>query len=641
MPYTSIYDQLDTSMYEQQQQQQANSNARLPDGSRERSSSGTPQHFAIEQEAQAERAKAYIAEQRYSMAAEEVEQEERAKRLEEFELHLLKHGDKISEEMKMQLRSQLEAEEVLLVAQKRSRVTLADFESLAIIGRGAFGEVRLVRSARGSGSMMEREHGGAVRIFALKSMKKEAMVLKNQVGHVRAERDALAEADSANRWLTALHYSFQDASNLYMVMEFMPGGDLMTLLMKHDTFSEAVTRFYMAEAAFAISSVHALGYIHRDIKPDNMLLDSRGHLRLTDLGLCKKVGEASESEAPEVVLAQLSLMNAANSNNSNNAAGREAWGNNSSSDNSAAAAGHASMMSVDMSDANATREAGAGLGSFSMPAGEGVEGMMDVDKATMLERKKKREAAYSTVGTPDYIAPEVLAAQNGTSGYSYSCSVDWWSLGVIMYECLVGYTPFYAEDPVYTCRKILCWQQTLAFPEEVKKTLSPECLAFMASLLSGPETRIGASGGAGGRPGENGFSQVVRHEWFTDFDWAGLSQRPGPLLPSGGENVEEMIEFLKVIDTNDARMKGLVSMVTQNFDNFDGRVDASSNSEGQSSNGRGGQQNGGGKGGGKSEQKPGDTINNQFVGYTYKRANKVRLPIAELFSFSAAAGGDS
>eukprot|EP00957_Ditylum_brightwellii_P152078 11579214-Ditylum_brightwellii.AAC.1 len=80
------------------------------------------------------------------------------------------------------------------------------------------------------------------------------MVMKNQVGHVKAERDVLATADEKNRWLTVLHYSFQDQTHLYMVMEFMPGGDLMSLLMKEDTFSESVTRFFMAEAAHAISS---------------------------------------------------------------------------------------------------------------------------------------------------------------------------------------------------------------------------------------------------------------------------------------------------------------------------------------------------------------------------------------------------
>lgn len=127
-------------------------------------------------------------------------------------------------------------------------------------------------------------------------------VIKNQVHHVKAERDALSKADDSNRWLTSLSYSFFDESHLYMAMEYMPGGDLMSLLIKEDTFSEGVTRFFMAEAAQAISSVHALGYIHRDIKPDNMLLDARGHLKLTDLGLCKKVGEVSPTDEPEVVL---------------------------------------------------------------------------------------------------------------------------------------------------------------------------------------------------------------------------------------------------------------------------------------------------------------------------------------------------
>jgi serine/threonine kinase 38 len=164
-----------------------------------------------------------------------------------------------------------------------------------VIGRGAFGEVRLVRHS-------SKSKKDEIQIFALKSMKKDMMVMKNQVGHVRAEREALAKADSDNKWLTALHYSFVDETHLYMVMEFLPGGDLMSLLIKEDTFSESATRFFMAEAAHAISSIHALGYIHRDIKPDNMLLDARGHLKLTDMGLCKKVGEVSPVDEPHYVL---------------------------------------------------------------------------------------------------------------------------------------------------------------------------------------------------------------------------------------------------------------------------------------------------------------------------------------------------
>jgi serine/threonine kinase 38 len=169
----------------------------------------------------------------------------------------------------------------------RKRLTTEDFEPLAIIGRGAFGEVRLVRMR----DRFSRE------VYAMKSMLKEAMIMKNQVGHIRAERDILTESE--NSWIVTLHYSFQDDRNLYMVMEYLPGGDLMGLLMKEDTFSEDATRFYIAELILAVSSVHALGYIHRDLKPDNVLLDWEGHIKLTDLGLCKKVEMNGASVLPD------------------------------------------------------------------------------------------------------------------------------------------------------------------------------------------------------------------------------------------------------------------------------------------------------------------------------------------------------
>jgi serine/threonine protein kinase len=118
-------------------------------------------------------------------------------------------------------------------------------------------------------------------------MKKDEMHKKNQVLHVRAERDVLCEAN--NKWIVDLIYSFQDETYLYLVMEYLPGGDLMSLLMKKDILSENEARFYAAEMILAIESVHKLSCIHRDIKPDNVLIDKSGHIKLSDFGLSKKI----------------------------------------------------------------------------------------------------------------------------------------------------------------------------------------------------------------------------------------------------------------------------------------------------------------------------------------------------------------
>ena len=113
------------------------------------------------------------------------------------------------------------------------------------------------------------------------------MLYKNQVAHVRAERDILSLAN--NPWIVELKQSFQDEKYLYLVMEYLSGGDLMTLLMEKEIFSEEMSRFYIAETILAIESVHNLNYIHRDLKPDNLILGRDGHIKLSDFGLCKHV----------------------------------------------------------------------------------------------------------------------------------------------------------------------------------------------------------------------------------------------------------------------------------------------------------------------------------------------------------------
>lgn len=521
-----------------------------------------------EMELRANRAKALLAERHIGLRTNQAARHQRKMHL---ETRMNKAG--LSNEDKKARRKELEKEETRVQKESRRNVTTADFESLTVIGRGAFGEVRLVRRKPGNSR-------GETGVYALKSMKKEMMVMKNQVGHVRAERDALAAADDENRWLTLLHYSFHDEGNLYMVMEFLPGGDLMSLLMKEDTFNEEATRFFMAEAAHAISCVHALGYIHRDIKPDNMLLDARGHLRLTDLGLCKKVGDVSPGDHPEVVLEMLKRKQmSVGGPGMAIPEGKEAKG--------------LRDMSIDEEKTSA---------QSTIPTGGSAPEKLRTGQA-------RRENAYSTVGTPDYIAPEVLAAQNGASGYSYTCAVDWWSLGVIMYECLVGYTPFYAEDPVTTCRKILKWRQTLEIPGEVRAKLSTECVDFLSCLLAGPESRIG-SRADGGPEFENGFAQVVRHPWFDGFDWENLNEVEGPLLPTGAKDFTRVLEYLKSCPKSDPNFKQLVAFATQNFDTFE---DQGTNLDLD--------------GGGRRRV---DRNNlDQFYDYHYRRTRKPKVPLPD------------
>jgi protein-serine/threonine kinase len=156
---------------------------------------------------------------------------------------------KLSEARREQKRSNAFKAEAEYLRFLRTMEVPQNFVTLKIIGKGAFGEVKLV----------QKKTDG--KIYALKSLVKAEMFKKDQLAHVRAERDILAESDSP--WVVKLFTTFQDSTFLYMLMEFLPGGDLMTMLIKYEIFSEDITRFYMAEIVLAIEVVHKLGFIHR------------------------------------------------------------------------------------------------------------------------------------------------------------------------------------------------------------------------------------------------------------------------------------------------------------------------------------------------------------------------------------------
>jgi len=368
------------------------------------------------------------------------QQREREERLEQCEATLTHKN----EHEKSEKRKNHASKETEFLRLKRTRLGKDDFEPLVVIGRGAFGEVRLVQ---------KKDTG---HVYAMKILRKSDMLAKEQVAHVRAERDILEKAD--NPWVVKMFYSFQDTVNLYLIMEFLPGGDLMTLLINREILTNEETQFYIAESLIAIDSIHQLGFIHRDIKPDNLLLDDRGHIKLSDFGLCTGLKRAHTTEF------------------------------------------YRSLTPSVAEPSDFTNVTGS-VGSSSRTRQEHWQ-------------RNRRQLAYSTVGTPDYIAPEVFSANN-QGGYAASC--DWWSLGVIMYECLIGFPPFCADRPIDTYRKVMNWRNSLGFPVEIPVTEGAKDL--INRLICDKEDRLG----------KESINEIKDHPFFSNVDWDTIRDRPAAI----------------------------------------------------------------------------------------------------------------
>ncbi|XP_040432492.1 citron Rho-interacting kinase isoform X7 [Cygnus olor] len=286
--------------------------------------------------------------------------------------------------------------------------SVKDFEVRSVVGCGHFADVKVVR---------EKATGD---VYAMKVMSKESLLAQEHVSFFEEERSILSQSTSP--WIPQLQYAFQDKKNLYLVMEYQPGGDLLSLLNRYeDHLNETMVQFYLAELVLAIHSVHQMGYVHRDIKPENVLIDRIGHIKLVDFGSAAK---------------------------------------------------------------------------------------MTINK--MVNAKLP-------VGTPDYMAPEMLTGLNGDGKASYGPECDWWSLGVIAYEMIYGRSPFTEGTSAKTFNNIMNFQKFLKFPEDVK--VSGEFLDLIQSLLCGQKERLGYEG-------------LCCHPFFAKIDWNNIRNSPPPFVPT-------------------------------------------------------------------------------------------------------------
>ena len=322
----------------------------------------------------------------------------------------------ISEEQKDKIKQEIYNQEVTKYRKAREKQSIRDYESLSIIGRGAFGEVHVCR---------EKKTG---QIVAVKKIRKDVLVIKNQVIHVRNEQLFMSRVKSP--WIVELKASFQEDDYLYLIMEYLPGGDFMNLLIKKDILSEEEARFYTAELILSIESIHKLDCIHRDIKPDNVLIDKTGHIKLSDFGLAKVSDKIFDKK-------------------------------------------------------------------------EEIEDF----------QPNSHQKNFSCVGTAYYVAPEVLKKKG------YGPEIDWWSVGVIFFEMLVGYAPFCSKETSEVCYKVLNWKKFLKIPSKVK--ISEEAEDLICKLINNPNERLGLKGA----------DEIKKHPFFKGIDWDNIRKTKAPFIP--------------------------------------------------------------------------------------------------------------
>jgi len=284
--------------------------------------------------------------------------------------------------------------------------------------------------------------------FALKILKKSEVIYLKQVEHVKTEKKILEEIQ--HPYIVNLTGAFQDDKNLYLLLEYVIGGEFFSHLRKAGRFPNDTSVFYSGQVALVFDHLHSMNILYRDLKPENLLLDSEGMCKVTDFGFAKKV-----------------------------------------------------------------------------------------DYRT-----------WTLCGTPEYLAPEIILSKG------HGKAVDWWALGILMYEMLAGYPPFYDEDPLGIYQKIL--EGKIKFPwhfdrhskDLIKKLLTADLTKRLGNLKAGPE-------------------DVKKHKWFSSLDWTALLAKgiPAPIKPQVADE-SDTSNFEEYPDSEEGSTQAIDARDQSLFDDF-------------------------------------------------------------------------
>jgi serine/threonine-protein kinase RIM15 len=473
--------------------------------------------------------------------------------------------------------------------------SIKDFEIIKPISKGAFGSVYLSKK-KSTGEY-----------FAIKVLKKADMVAKNQVTNVKAER-AIMMWQGESDFVAKLYWTFSSKDYLYLVMEYLNGGDCAALIKALGGLPEDWAKKYLGEVILGVEHLHSRGIVHRDLKPDNLLIDQKGHLKLTDFGLSrmgligrqKRALNSGADVAPDILKQGPFARSASMASSRSTSLDLHGRGHSPGSTPQMTPSDYSASMgqpsyfnlgafsheprrvSNHRSDSGGSEALTQMLGGLSLndpqvansqvilSPGESSEAEASPDLASLsyattqnsIDSNKgtppqpampppnwalfdPEDKTRRFVGTPDYLAPETI------KGEPQDETSDWWSVGCIMYEFLYGIPPFNASEADKVFENILA--RRINWPDPNEDVVSPEAKDLINKLLcSDPQQRLGANRE---ETFQSGGEEIRNHPWFHDVNWDMLLQDEPQFVPQP-ENPEDTEYF-------DARGATLQSFVEE------------------------------------------------------------------------------